>query len=70
AARIIQQILANPDCIHDDHVLINGQKLEQQFFRDLLAKCEMAVVGSLLNDTDIGNIDTLMRHEKDTEFHS
>ncbi|MDO5169708.1 T4SS effector NAD-dependent ubiquitin ligase SdeA, partial [Legionella pneumophila] len=49
AARIIQQILANPDCIHDDHVLINGQKLEQQFFRDLLAKCEMAVVGSLLN---------------------
>ncbi|HBB7077119.1 T4SS effector NAD-dependent ubiquitin ligase SdeA [Legionella pneumophila serogroup 1] len=70
AARIIQQILANPDCIHDDHVLINGQKLEQQFFRDLLAKCEMAVVGSLLNDTDIGNIDTLMRHERDTEFHS
>ncbi|MFO8561286.1 T4SS effector NAD-dependent ubiquitin ligase SdeA [Legionella pneumophila serogroup 1] len=70
AAHIIQQILANPDCIHDDHVLINGQKLEQQFFRDLLAKCEMAVVGSLLNDTDIGNIDTLMRHEKDTEFHS
>ncbi|HAU0242686.1 TPA: T4SS effector NAD-dependent ubiquitin ligase SdeA [Legionella pneumophila] len=70
AARIIQQILANPDCIHDDHVLINGQKLEQQFFRDLLAKCEMAVVGSLLNDNDIGNIDTLMRHEKDTEFHS
>ncbi|HAU1356906.1 TPA: T4SS effector NAD-dependent ubiquitin ligase SdeA [Legionella pneumophila] len=70
AARIIQQILANPDCIHDDHVLINGQKLEQQFFRDLLAKCEMAVVVSLLNDTDIGNIDTLMRHEKDTEFHS
>ncbi|HCU5991914.1 TPA: T4SS effector NAD-dependent ubiquitin ligase SdeA [Legionella pneumophila] len=70
AARIIQQILANPDCIHDDHVLINGQKLEQQFFRDLLAKCEMAIVGSLLNDTDIGNIDTLMQHEKDTEFHS
>ncbi|HHT9953156.1 TPA: T4SS effector NAD-dependent ubiquitin ligase SdeA, partial [Legionella pneumophila] len=70
AARIIQQILANPDCIHDDHVLINGQKLEEKFFRDLLAKCEMAVVGSLLNDTDIGNIDTLMRHERDTEFHS
>ncbi|HAT8178249.1 TPA: T4SS effector NAD-dependent ubiquitin ligase SdeA [Legionella pneumophila] len=70
AARIIQQILANPDCIHDDHVLINGQKLEEKFFRDLLAKCEMAVVGSLLNDTDIGNIDTLMRHEKNTEFHS
>ncbi|HHX3464128.1 TPA: SidE phosphodiesterase domain-containing protein [Legionella pneumophila] len=69
-ARIIQQIMANPDCIHDDHVLINGQKLEEQFFRDLLAKCEMAVVGSLLNDTDIGNIDTLMRHERDTEFHS
>ncbi|HDV5711179.1 TPA: T4SS effector NAD-dependent ubiquitin ligase SdeA, partial [Legionella pneumophila] len=70
AARIIKQILANPDCIHDDHVLINGQKLEEKFFRDLLAKCEMAVVGSLLNDTDIGNIDTLMRHERDTEFHS
>ncbi|HAZ7574165.1 TPA: NAD-dependent ubiquitin ligase, partial [Legionella pneumophila] len=70
AARIIKQILANPDCIHDDHVLINGQKLEEKFFRDLLAKCEMAVVGSLLNDTDMGNIDTLMRHEKDTEFHS
>ncbi|AMP96019.1 SidE phosphodiesterase domain-containing protein [Legionella pneumophila] len=70
AARIIQQIMANPDCIHDDHVLINGQKLEEKFFRDLLAKCDMAVVGSLLNDTDIKNIDTLMRHEKDTEFHS
>ncbi|MDW9037394.1 septation initiation protein, partial [Legionella pneumophila subsp. fraseri] len=70
AASIIKQILANPDCIHDDHVLINGQKLEEKFFRDLLAKCEMAVVGSLLNDTDMGNIDTLMRHEKDTEFHS
>ncbi|HBD9373169.1 TPA: NAD-dependent ubiquitin ligase [Legionella pneumophila] len=70
AARIIQQIMANPDCIHDDHVFLNGQKLEEQFFRDLLAKCEMAVVGSLLNDTDIGNIDTLMRHERDTEFHS
>ncbi|HAU1378868.1 TPA: NAD-dependent ubiquitin ligase, partial [Legionella pneumophila] len=41
-----------------------------KFFRDLLAKCDMAVVGSLLNDTDIKNIDTLMRHEKDTEFHS
>ncbi|HEL8467451.1 TPA: NAD-dependent ubiquitin ligase [Legionella pneumophila] len=70
AARIIQQILANPDCIHDDHVFLNGQKLEEKFFRDLLAKCEMAVVGSLLNDTDIGNIDTLMRHERDTEFHA
>ncbi|WP_457608810.1 hypothetical protein, partial [Legionella pneumophila] len=50
---IIQQIMANPDCIHDDHVLINGQKLEEKFFRDLLAKCDMAVVGSLLNDTDV-----------------
>ncbi|HAT8712568.1 TPA: NAD-dependent ubiquitin ligase, partial [Legionella pneumophila] len=70
AARIIQQIMANPDCIHDDHVLINGQKLEEKFFRDLLAKCDMAVVGSLLNDTDIKNIDTLIQHEKDTEFHS
>ncbi|HAT7890760.1 TPA: NAD-dependent ubiquitin ligase [Legionella pneumophila] len=70
AARIIQQIMANPDCIHDDHVFINGQKLPEPFFRDLLAKCDMAVVGSLLNDTDIGNIDTLMRHENDTEFHA
>ncbi|HAU3543930.1 TPA: T4SS effector NAD-dependent ubiquitin ligase SdeA [Legionella pneumophila] len=70
AARIIQQILANPDCIHDDHVFINGQRLPEPFFRDLLAKCDMAVVGSLLNDTDIGNIDTLMRHENDTEFHA
>ncbi|HAT8612402.1 SidE phosphodiesterase domain-containing protein [Legionella pneumophila] len=70
AAGIIREILANPDSIQNDHVLINGQKLEEQFFRDLLAKCEMAVVGSLLNDTDIGNIDALMRHERDTEFHS
>ncbi|HBC0467680.1 TPA: NAD-dependent ubiquitin ligase [Legionella pneumophila] len=70
AASIIKQIMANPDCIHDDHVLINGQKLEEQFFRDLLAKCEMAVVGSLLDDNDMRNIDTLMQHEKDTEFHS
>ncbi|HAT1868712.1 SidE phosphodiesterase domain-containing protein [Legionella pneumophila] len=70
AASIIKQIMANPDCIHDDHVLINGQKLEEQFFRDLLAKCEMAVVGSLLDDIDMRNIDTLMQHEKDTEFHS
>ncbi|HAT1867929.1 T4SS effector NAD-dependent ubiquitin ligase SidE [Legionella pneumophila] len=70
AARIIQQIMANPDCIHDDHVLLNGQKLEEKFFRDLLAKCDMAVVGSLLNDTDIRNIDTLMQHERNTEFHS
>ncbi|WP_061638155.1 SidE phosphodiesterase domain-containing protein, partial [Legionella pneumophila] len=70
AARIIQQIIANPDCIGNDHVSINGQELGEKFFRDLLAKCDMAVVGSLLNDTDIKNIDTLMRHEKDTEFHS
>ncbi|HAT1760162.1 TPA: NAD-dependent ubiquitin ligase [Legionella pneumophila] len=70
AARIIQQIIANPDCIGNDHVSINGQELGEEFFRDLLAKCDMAVVGSLLNDTDIKNIDTLMRHEKDTEFHS
>ncbi|HAU1603290.1 TPA: NAD-dependent ubiquitin ligase [Legionella pneumophila] len=70
AARIIQQIMANPDCIGNDHVSINGQELGEKFFRDLLAKCDMAVVGALLNDTDIKNIDTLMRHEKDTEFHS
>ncbi|KTD63773.1 hypothetical protein Lsan_1206 [Legionella santicrucis] len=70
AAQIIRQIMANPDVIQDDHVLLNGQKLEEQFFRDLLAKCDMAVVGSLLNNTDINNIDRLMQHEKDTEFHS
>ncbi|KTD66611.1 SidE protein [Legionella santicrucis] len=69
ATRIIQQILANPDVIHNDHVLLNGQRLEEQFFRDLLAKCDMAIVGSLLNSTDIKNIDQLMKHEIDTEFH-
>lgn len=70
AARIVQQIMANPDCIHDDHVFLNGQKLEEKFFRDLLARCDMAIVGSLLNDTDIRNIDTLMQHERNTEFNS
>ncbi|KTC86225.1 hypothetical protein Lcin_1685 [Legionella cincinnatiensis] len=70
AARLIHQIIANPDVIQDDHVLLNGQKLEEQFFRGLLAKCDMAIVGSLLNNTDINNIDRLMQHEKDTEFHS
>ncbi|HAT1847709.1 TPA: SidE phosphodiesterase domain-containing protein [Legionella pneumophila] len=69
ASGIIQEILANPDSIQNDHVLINGQKLEEQFFRDLLAKCDMAIVGSLLNDKDISNIDKLMEHEKNTEFH-
>ncbi|WP_278043228.1 SidE phosphodiesterase domain-containing protein, partial [Legionella gratiana] len=70
AARIIQQILANPDSIYENHVLLNDQKLEEQFFRDLLAKCDMAIIGSLLNDSDINNIDKLMHHEKNTEFHS
>ncbi|HAT1881178.1 TPA: NAD-dependent ubiquitin ligase [Legionella pneumophila] len=69
AAGIIREILANPDSIQDDHVFINGQKLKEQFFRDLLAKCDMAIVGSLLNDKDISNIDKLMEHEKNTEFH-
>ncbi|WP_115703415.1 SidE phosphodiesterase domain-containing protein [Legionella sainthelensi] len=69
AARIIHQIMANPEAIQNDHVLVNGQKLEEQFFRDLLAKCDMAIVGSLLDDTDINNIDRLMQHENDTEFH-
>ncbi|CCD06209.1 Dot/Icm substrate protein [Legionella pneumophila] len=69
AAGIIQEILANPGSIQNDHVFINGQKLEEQFFRDLLAKCDMAIVGSLLNDQDISNIDKLMEHEKNTEFH-
>ncbi|ARB93178.1 SidE phosphodiesterase domain-containing protein [Legionella longbeachae] len=70
AARIIHQIMSNPEVIQNDHVLLNGKKLEEQFFRDLLAKCDMAVVGSLLNEADINNIDRLMQHEKDTEFHS
>ncbi|KTC91866.1 SidE phosphodiesterase domain-containing protein [Legionella cincinnatiensis] len=69
AARIIQQIMANPDAIQDDHVLLNGQYLAESFFRELLTKCDMSIVGSLLNDTDINNIDQLMQHEKDTEFH-
>ncbi|HAU1817894.1 TPA: NAD-dependent ubiquitin ligase [Legionella pneumophila] len=69
ATGIIREILANPDSIQNDHVLINGQKLEEQFFRDLLAKCDMAIVGSLLNDKDISNIDKLMEYEKNTEFH-
>ncbi|HAT1597736.1 TPA: NAD-dependent ubiquitin ligase [Legionella pneumophila] len=70
AARIIQQIIANPDFVHEDHVLLNGKKLEEQFFRDLLLKCDMAIVGSLLNDTDIHNIDTFMQHERNTKFHA
>ncbi|HBD7397249.1 SidE phosphodiesterase domain-containing protein [Legionella longbeachae] len=70
AACIIQQIMANPNLIQDDHVLLNGQRLEEPFFRDLLAKCDMAIVGSLLNDTDMNNIDRLMEHEKNTDFHS
>lgn len=70
AARIIQQIMANPEVIHDDHVLLDGQKLEEQFFRALLSKCDMAVVGSLLSDADINNIDKLMEHERNTTFHS
>ncbi|VEB33325.1 Homologous to SidE substrate of Dot/Icm secretion system [Legionella sainthelensi] len=69
AARIIQQIMANPDVIQDDHVFLNGQKLEESFFRDLLTKCDMTIVGSLLSDTDINNVDQLMQHELDTEFH-
>ncbi|HBD7398283.1 SidE phosphodiesterase domain-containing protein [Legionella longbeachae] len=69
AAYIIQLIMANPDVIQDDHVLLNGQRLEEPFFRQLLTKCDMAIVGSLLNDKDINNIDQLMQHEKDTEFH-
>ncbi|WP_238584447.1 SidE phosphodiesterase domain-containing protein, partial [Legionella gratiana] len=69
AARIIQQIMANPEIIQNDHILLNGQRLEESFFRDLLTKCDMSVVGSLLHDTDINNIDKLMQHEKDTEFH-
>lgn len=69
AVGIIQQIMANPDLIQDDHVLLNGQRLEEQFFRDLLAKCDMAIVGSQLNNTDMNNIDQLMQHEQDTAFH-
>ena len=70
AANILKEIMANPDAIQVDHVLINGQRLDKKFFRGLLAKCDMAIVGSLLNDTDIKNIDTLMKHEEGTEFHT
>jgi effector protein SdeA len=70
AASIIQQIMANPDCIQDNHVFLNGERLEEAFFRELLAKCEMGVVGSLLNNTDMSNIDRLMEHERTTQFHS
>lgn len=70
AARIIKQIMANPKVIHDDHVFLNGQKLEEKFFRELLAKCDMAIVGSLLSDTDISNVDTLMQQETNTLFRA
>ena len=70
AANILKEIMANPDAIQADHVLINGQRLDEKFFRGLLAKCDMAIVGSLLNDTDIKNIDNLMKHEESTEFHT
>ncbi len=60
AANIIREIIANPDTIKDDHVLLNGQRLDEKLFRDLLAKCDMAIVGTLLNDADILNVDTLM----------
>lgn len=70
AASIIQQILTNPDSIQDDHVLLNGQKLEEQFFRELLAKCDMNLVGALLDKSTIGNLDAFMQHQSQTEFHS
>ena len=68
AAKIIKQILADPENIKDDHVMLNGQRLDEQFFRDLLKKCDMGVVGSLLNATDMSNINKLMAHEKETPF--
>ena len=70
AAAIIKQILADPTVIHEDHVQLKDQRLEEQFFRTLLAKCDMAVIGSLLETTDVSNIDQLMEHEKNTLFHS
>ena len=70
AANIIQQIMDNPAVIQADQVLINGERLDEKFFRGLLAKCDMAVVGSLLNDTDVGNLDALMLQERNTDFHS
>jgi effector protein SdeA len=70
AAGILQQILANPDCIQDNHVVLNGVQLEEAFFRELLGKCDMGIVGTLLNETDINNVDRLMTHERTTKFHS
>lgn len=35
AAKIIQQILANPSAVQADHVLLNGQRLDADFFRNL-----------------------------------
>lgn len=69
AADIIRQILAEPGSIKEDHVLLSGQKLEEPFFRTLLARCDMAIVGSLLNDQDILHVDGLMAHEQNTIFH-
>jgi effector protein SdeA len=69
ALKIIQQILADPDSIKDDHVLLNGQPLNEQFFRDLLKKCDMGIVGSGLEEQDFRNINTLMKHEYNTPFH-
>lgn len=70
AALIIKQILANPAVIQEDHVSLNGKRLDEAFFRGLLAKCDMAVVGGLLDERDLANIDNLMRHEQNTTFHS
>ncbi len=70
AAGIIHQIMADPNCIQDNHVMLNGERLEEAFFRELLAKCDMGAVGALLEDEDINNIDRLMAHEANTEFHS
>ena len=70
AAHILRQILENPEVIKEDHVLINDTRLEEPFFRELLAKCDMAIVGSLLNKQDMANIDKLMLHEKDTPYRS
>lgn len=70
AAQIIKQILADPDTIKKDHVEINGRRLDEAFFRELLKKCDMALVGAALGNQDLTNIDQMMRHEKDVTFHS
>jgi effector protein SdeA len=69
AANIIRQILANPESIHDGHVVLNGKILDEAYFRNMLVKCDMSLVGSLLDESDIENINNLMQVHNDVLFH-